>query len=80
VCEQNPTLVPVVAPLNLKLPKPVDTCITKEIVLPRVKCQKVSAVYSDPVFVRVRKIIRFTDENRALTSIFFISYVSTTIT
>ncbi len=42
VCEQNPVLVPVVAPLNIKLPKPVDTCITKEIVLPRVKCQKVS--------------------------------------
>ncbi len=42
MCEQNPVLVPVVAPLNIKLPKPVDTCITKEIVLPRVKCQKVS--------------------------------------
>jgi len=42
VCEQNPVLVPVVAPLNIKLPKPVDTCIIKDIVLPRVKCQKVS--------------------------------------
>jgi len=42
VCQQNPVLAPVVAPINIKLPKPVNTCITKEIVLPRVKCQKVS--------------------------------------
>lgn len=41
-CKQEPVLVPVVAPVVLKLPKPVDTCITKEIALPRVKCQQVS--------------------------------------
>jgi hypothetical protein len=42
ICTLYPATYPVQVPVLLKLPQPYDTCITKEIILPRVKCQQVS--------------------------------------
>ena len=36
--------MPVVKPVSVKLPQPEETCIIKQVLLPRVECQKVSAV------------------------------------
>jgi len=40
-CHQDPALVPVVKPVSVKLPQPEETCIIKQVLLPRVECQKV---------------------------------------
>jgi len=40
-CHQEPSLVPVVKPVSVKLPQPEETCIIKQVVLPRVECQQV---------------------------------------
>jgi len=40
-CHQVPALVPVTRPVSLKLPQPGETCIIKQVLLPRVKCQQV---------------------------------------
>merc|ERR1712027_191375 len=40
-CYQEPSLVPVVKPVNVKLPTPEETCIIKQVLLPRVECQQV---------------------------------------
>jgi len=40
-CQQLPELVPVVKPVSVKLPQPEETCIIKQVVLPRVECQQV---------------------------------------
>lgn len=40
-CHQDPSLVPVVKPVNIKLPQPEETCIIKQVLLPRVECQQV---------------------------------------
>jgi len=42
VCVLQPVVYPIEVPVILKLPQPYNTCITKEIILPRVKCQQVS--------------------------------------
>jgi len=42
VCSLYPVVYAVEKTVFLKLPQPYDTCITKEIILPRVKCQQVS--------------------------------------
>jgi len=42
VCALYPVLYPVDQTVVLRLPQPYDTCITKEIILPRVKCQQVT--------------------------------------
>jgi len=42
VCSLYPVVYPVEKTVFLQLPQPYDTCITKEILLPRVKCQQVS--------------------------------------
>ena len=41
-CHQVPALIPVTRPVSLKLPQPGETCIIKQVLLPRVKCQQVS--------------------------------------
>ena len=41
VCEQSPALLPVSKLVTVKLPQPVETCIIKQVLLPRVKCQQV---------------------------------------
>ena len=40
-CQQLPELVPVVKPVSVKLPQPEETCIIKQVLLPRVECQQV---------------------------------------
>ena len=47
-CHQEPSLVPVVKPVSVKLPQPEETCIIKQVVLPRVECQQVSAKWQTP--------------------------------
>merc|ERR1711962_63512 len=42
VCALYPVLYPVDKTVVLRLPQQYDTCITKEIILPRVKCQQVT--------------------------------------
>jgi len=42
VCMVSPAVYPVNRPVVLKLPQPYDTCITKEIILPRIKCQQIT--------------------------------------
>merc|ERR1712226_659745 len=42
VCEQSPSLVPVSKVVSVKLPQPVETCIIKQVLLPRIKCQQVT--------------------------------------
>jgi len=42
VCVLYPVVYPYEKTVFLKLPQPYDTCITKEIILPRLKCQQVS--------------------------------------
>jgi len=42
VCVLGPVVYPAKAPVLMKLPQPYEVCITKDIVLPRVKCQQVS--------------------------------------
>merc|ERR1712117_240486 len=37
-CQQLPELVPVVKPVSVKLPQPEETCIIKQVLLPRVEC------------------------------------------
>merc|ERR550517_1675660 len=41
VCSQTPALVPVTRTVSLKLPQPVQTCIIKQVLLPRIQCQQV---------------------------------------
>lgn len=41
VCTLYPELYPVEKKIVMKLPQPYDTCITKEIILPRIRCQQV---------------------------------------
>ena len=40
-CQQLPELVPVMKPVSVKLPQPEETCIIKQVLLPRVECQQV---------------------------------------
>merc|ERR1711887_24892 len=41
VCYLSPVLYPVIKKVVIKLPKPVETCINKQVLLPRLECQKV---------------------------------------
>merc|ERR1712215_135700 len=41
VCYLSPVLYPVIKKIVIKLPKPVETCINKQVLLPRLECQKV---------------------------------------
>ena len=41
VCTLYPEVYPVEKKILMKLPQPYDTCITKEIILPRIRCQEV---------------------------------------
>jgi len=41
VCSQTPALVPVTRTVSVKLPQPVQTCIIKQVLLPRIECQQV---------------------------------------
>jgi len=41
VCHLEPTLVPVIRPVSVSLPQPVEVCINKQVVLPFLECQKV---------------------------------------
>ena len=49
VCEQSPALLPVRKVVSVKLPQPVETCIIKQVLLPRVKCQQVGQSVQPPV-------------------------------
>ena len=49
-CHQDPSLVPVVKPVSIKLPQPEETCIIKQVLLPRVECQQVSLVTCDTCY------------------------------
>lgn len=40
-CHLEPTLHPVVRPVTVSLPQPVEVCINKQIVLPFLECEKV---------------------------------------
>jgi len=40
-CHQDPSLVTVSKPVHVKLPQPEQTCIIKQVLLPRVECQQV---------------------------------------
>jgi len=40
-CALEPTLEPVVRPVTVSLPQPVEVCINKQIVLPYLECEKV---------------------------------------
>jgi len=40
-CALEPALVPVVRPVTVSLPQPVEVCINKQIVLPYLECEKV---------------------------------------
>jgi len=42
VCEQSPSLLPVTKVVSVKLPQPVETCLIKQVLLPRIKCQQVT--------------------------------------
>jgi len=39
-CLLEPTLVPVIKPVTIQLPQPVEVCINKQVVLPHIDCQK----------------------------------------
>merc|ERR1711887_52685 len=39
-CALEPTLQPVVRPVTVSLPQPVEVCINKQIVLPYLECEK----------------------------------------
>jgi len=41
VCHLSPVLYPVIKKVVIKLPQPVETCIHKQVLLPRVECQQV---------------------------------------
>merc|ERR1712215_532301 len=41
VCYLSPILYPVIKKIVIKLPKPVETCINKQVLLPRLECDKV---------------------------------------
>jgi len=41
VCHLSPVLFPVVKKVVIKLPQPVETCINKQVLLPRVECDQV---------------------------------------
>lgn len=40
-CQLEPTLVPVVKPVTIQLPQPVEVCINKQVVLPHIDCHTV---------------------------------------
>jgi len=40
-CALEPVLAPVIRPVTVSLPQPVEVCINKQIVLPYVECEKV---------------------------------------
>ena len=42
VCEQSPSLLPLSKVVSVKLPQPVETCLIKQVLLPRIKCQQVT--------------------------------------
>lgn len=42
VCTLYPEVYPVEKKILMKLPQPYDTCITKEIILPRIRCQQIT--------------------------------------
>merc|ERR1712106_197648 len=41
VCHLSPALYPVIKKVVIKLPKPVETCINKQVLLPRLDCDQV---------------------------------------
>jgi len=41
VCHLSPVLYPVIKKVVIKLPQPVETCINKQVLLPRVECDQV---------------------------------------
>lgn len=41
-CHLEPSLVPVIRPVTISLPQPVEVCINKQIVLPDIECHKVT--------------------------------------
>merc|ERR1712106_399363 len=41
VCHLSPALYPVIKKVVIKLPKPVETCINKQVLLPRLECDQV---------------------------------------
>merc|ERR1712106_481793 len=41
VCHLSPALYPVIKKVVIKLPKPVETCINKQVLLPRLECDRV---------------------------------------
>merc|ERR1711955_110395 len=41
-CHLEPTLVPVIRPVTISLPQPVEVCINKQIILPDIECHKVT--------------------------------------
>jgi len=41
VCHLSPVLYPVIKKVVIKLPKPVETCINKQVLLPRLECDQV---------------------------------------
>jgi len=40
-CYLEPSLIPVIRPVTVSLPQPVEVCINKQVVLPFLECQKV---------------------------------------
>jgi len=40
-CHLEPTLVPVIKPVTVSLPHPVEVCIDKQVVLPFIECEKI---------------------------------------
>jgi len=41
ICHLNPVLYPIYKKVTVKLPQPIETCITKPVLLPRVECDQV---------------------------------------
>ena len=45
ICYLSPVLYPVIKKVIIKLPQPVETCINKQVLLPRLECDRVSRVW-----------------------------------
>jgi len=41
ICHLNPVLYPIYKKVTVKLPQPIETCITKPVLLPRIECDQV---------------------------------------